>query len=269
MRPRNIVGVPALIAAHDRFLRDIAAFSNSAHLVPRGAGQHIAMALADRLLQLTRAAHMLAGTGYAAEARPLIRPMVSAAAALVYVCDRDSDGRSRALIVQGYDWLSRHLDDLERLKLITPEQATLYRARLNRNIAEVDSAQAAGLLPVRLGTDRHGRWHGFATDRAFFRAIDLEDWYVKYYAPNSEESHVTAVALLDSLKGVQKGFSLIGPRGDDPVETFEASYELNAQALSQLDLIFKLDRVRDIVELAQRMKTALQDYELANAPGSS
>ena len=268
----------AMLNAADRFLRDTDAVLAAAQIRPGPIRVAVPYALYARMMQLGRAINFLAANGYADEAKPLARAILSTAIAIKLVAvddlrhaaaesgqaldvDKASDGRALA-------YLAHHTVIRRKQNQGYLKRGWVEKARLDEVEREVDAQDAAtlaeyarnGITPTKIGK-RPDSWHGVSDEEAADR-VGMGEWYALYYRPFSEESHGSAPATRAELERVLKEQSVVvGPEFEDPYPVLRALVDAVGGALLSLDRHFSLGKEREIRGLADPLVAALSDHQ--------
>jgi Family of unknown function (DUF5677) len=254
-----------LIVAHRRFLD--AAIDVLRQVIPQMAATFdrpsplVLLTLAMRLVQRGTAAHALCVNGYARDADPVLRSMLSALASITYVAAADSEGRALAFLADEVR-ISRNLIPRVRDQaLLTPDEADrLLRQTEEFNAARVEHFAALGIDPDK--PDRPGRsWHGYPSDEQFFAAIGLKDEYDASYARLSEDSHGSAWSLLGDIQALARGDFTFGPIFGNTVAlryAIGSSYKFVSLCLGQVDAALGLRQGAVITAATGAMQSALR-----------
>ncbi len=264
----------ALLEAHEHFLRD--AINWLSCLDPRPTmtvAETMMVSLAVRVIQLGRALQAQCQAGYAGEAAPIARAMLSGAMTLVCIADADSDARAVAYLHHEEYVRKKRIADLikqskeahalgqaayfseEELRQIIAEDAELTKI----NAAKFSAFAAKGITPKKLGS-RKDTWHGL-DDRGLFEAMGAAEWYLSYYRLFSDDGHVTANSLYTEFSQRLAGHVDIGPRYEDPIHLIGASGKAIPETLSQVNRSFGAGSRADVLALKQRLDAAVREYK--------
>lgn len=272
--PRLPSAQRALLEAHEQFLRDAIKWMNCLdHRPTVTVAETVMLPLAVRVLQLGRALQAQCQVGYAGEAAPIARSMLSGAITLVCIADADPDARAVAYLQHEESVRKKRIADLvkqseearasgqvpyfedEELREIIAEDAELTKT----NAGKFAAFAAQGILPKKLGS-RKDTWHGL-DDRTLFEAMGAADWYLSYYRLFSDEGHVTANSLYREFSQRLAGRIDIGPRYEDPVVVIGASGKAIPETLSQINRSFGVGSRADVLALKQRLDEAIGAYK--------
>ncbi len=223
--------------------------------------QHAVMSLAARAIQLQRAVHDAAASGYADdELTPVARAMLSSLVTLAYI-GRGRSSRERE--ARALAWTLRQMKSQERL------YEYLWRSRRMRKrdidviahdnragyAAMVAAAAAAGVTPApKVG--KRDTWTGLS-DVELFRRTGYLKFYREYYAPWSDESHAGPTTLNPFLEQGRKGSFEIGPRHLNPWFILFGTARIGILVLGHLNTMFRL---RQDAAIRQVFDTMQNDF---------
>ncbi len=279
MKTDPLAEVPApeaeLHAAHDRLLRDAVDLLDRARPPIRTVGDRMILLLAGRVLQLGRALHLLCSQGYAGEAGPIARAMLSACVIVAYITE-DRDGRTIAYIKEDHRVRIDRIEDLERERkkaidsgkefFVPDSEMQAIKAKLVEVEAmEAGKLEALGITPTKLGTAK--TWTGLGTERERFDRMNALRWYLTFYKLFSDETHINANSLAGELAEQVTGTSSFGPKYGDvlTIHLIKASAETVLNALEQVSLAFTLKKEADVRALSGRIGAAITQYAKAIA----
>jgi len=282
-RAKRQVEHAPMIRAADEFVRAADRILADARIRPGPLRALVPYALWVRLMQLARTVNFLTTNGYAEEAKPLARAMVSTAVAINLVTvddqrgkpqgagpkvdfDRESDARALAYLAhhtvirrkqnRGYlkrGWVEKdRVDEIDKL-VDAQDAATLAEYAKN------------GITPAKLG-GLQASWHGLS-DEAAADAVGVGEWYDIYYRPFSEESHGSEPAVraeLDRL--LREGRAVLGPHFEDPYPVLRALVDAVGGTLLSLDRHFGMGREAEIRGIAQLLVEALANHQESMDP---
>ena len=237
-----------------------------------GPAALVLSALSMRLLQRGAAAHTLCVSGYAAEAGPLLRVMLSALASITYIAASDSDSRALAFLAEETRVARNRLPRLGDQGLLTTNEAT----RLLHESESFNTERIAhyAKLGIQLDKpDRPGRsWHGYPNDEQFFTGTGLKAWYDSFYASFSEDSHASAWSLLTEIQALARGDLAFGPHygnNRDLRFAIASSLAFVTRCLFEFDAAQNLGRHDHIVAFSEVMRRALaQAFPPRDSSGS-
>lgn len=206
-------------------------------------------ALYHHRFQLGLAVRGLLQLGYAEEAMPLGRAMISASMNLIFiVTSGNADGWALRYWLQVSDVEKRMLEREQKLERFDP--ATLDHLRQDTQDAHDGAVKAAAqdgiVYPVKLkdpgqGRERKDTWTGLS-DRALAGRLGLIDWYETEYDYMSTITHVQAVSLIPTGRKLMDGkLPTVGPHFQAPVATVVAC--TNALKYSSLAVLKHFDLV--------------------------
>jgi hypothetical protein len=266
-----------MLSAANNFLRDADTFLASAEGKPGSIRISVPYALYARMMQLGRAINFLAASGYAEEAKPLARAILSTAIAIKLITvddlratppptgqtvdfDKESDGRALA-------YLAHHYVIRRRQNQGYLQRGWVDKAKVDEIEKEVDAQDAAtlvdyanhGITPSAKLGNRPDSWHGLSDEDAADR-VGVGDCYALYYRPFSEELHGSEPAVRAELERVlTTGTVSLGPRFDDPYPVLRALVDAVGGALLSLDRQFGIGRAAEIHKVAEPLVAALSD----------
>jgi len=265
----------ALYAAHDQLLRDAVDLVDRARPPIKTVGDRMILLLPGRVLQLGRALHLLSTQGYAGEAGPLARAMLSACVILAYIAE-DRDGRTIAYIKEDHRVRADRIEDLKRERkkaldagqtffVSESEMKAIEARRVEIEAMEARKLDALGITPTKLGTAKD--WTGLGHERDRFNRMNALRWYLTFYKIFSDETHINANSLAGELAEQVTGISSFGPQYADPltIHVIKASSEAILNALEQVSIAFQLKKEADIRALSGRVGAAVTEYAKAIA----
>jgi hypothetical protein len=254
-----------LVSAHERYLREVHA-SVQVNLRGKAIGHWLPYALFVHSLQLGRGVQVLVATGYADEAMPLTRAMLSATMSLLFIATSgDANGWALRYWIQMGEMEHRFLHkELRRMRF----SEAVVRALMDEAQRNVDGAitqaKAEGVhLPPKIATPdrnqpRKDTWTGLS-DRALAERVGLVEAYETEYDYASAISHVQAIALKPIANALMEGRPLgTGPQYGPPLPAIGASYNASSAALLGIARHFGLtDKMPQIDLITQQMRNAI------------
>jgi len=235
-------------------------------------------------MQVARTVNFLAKNGYAEEAKPLARAMLSTAIAIKLVTvddlrgkppvagqpidyDKQSDGRALAYLAhhtvirrkQNRGYLNRGWVDRQKVEEIDKEVDAQDAATL------AEYAKQGITSSPKLGI-RADSWHGLS-DEAAADAVGVGEWYDLYYRPFSEESHGSEPATRAELERLlREGSVALGPQFDDPYPVLRALVDAVGGALLSLDRHLGLGNEPEARKMAEPLVEALAEHQRSMDP---
>lgn len=261
-----------LLTAHDQYMR--AVYSLMADVKPAGRiGRWVPYALFIHVFQMARAVHALLDLGYAEEALPIGRSMISATMSLLFIVTSDDpEGWSLRYWLQLGQQERRMLERELRLGRFDEDAIKDFIQQSNDTESGAIREAAAGgiILPDKLPTPGRGKprddtWTGLS-DKALAERVGLLDWYEGEYDYLSTVTHAQAVALMPIVHGLMEGhLPTIGPHFRSPLPAVGVSYTSVKYAM--LALIKHFDLVARDPEFQAAnalMSAAIETYRVAN-----
>lgn len=274
----------AMLEAADAFVRGSDAFLASTGVKPGSLRVLVPYALYARMMQLGRAITFLASNGYAEEAKPLARAILSTAITLKLITvddlrgkpapagetidfDKESDARALAYLShhtvirrkQNQGYLKRGWVDKEKLDVIDKEVDAL-------DVASLADYAKNGITPSAKLGPRTDSWHGLS-DEAAAGSVGVGEWYDLYYRPFSEESHGSEPASRAELERLlTQGKITLGPQFDDPYPVLRALVDAVGGAVLSLNRHFGLGKESDVRKIAEPLVQALSEHANSMEP---
>lgn len=249
-----------LLVAHRRYLDAAIDVLRKVPTVFERPSPLVLLALAMRLVQRGAGVHTLCVQGYAAEAGPVLRSMLSAVASITYIEQQDTDSRALTFLNDEVR-ISRNLLPRARDQgLLTPEEVERLLGQTETfNRERVEQFAPEGIHVDK--QDRPGRtWHGYANDEQFFDAIGLKPWYDSFYSGLSEDSHGSSWSLLGDIQKLARGEFTFGPHYGNTADlrfTIAGSYSFVNRCLLVLDRGLALQQLGAITTSLERIRAAL------------
>lgn len=262
----------ALVAAHDRYLRDVVRLILSSASPVGAVGRWVPYALFHHLMQLARAVQGLVIAGYSDEALPVGRSMLSSAANLMFIVGSgNADGWALRYWLQLAEVETRMLKRESGLGRFdkTGVERILAETQTNRAGAIAAAAEEGIVFPDKLigprsKKPREDTWTGLS-DKALFESLALADWYETEYDYLSTVTHAQAVCLLPLRDGLMAGAKpSLGPHFRPPLAALVASF--NAVKFAGLAMVKHYDLLALLAEVDRansNMSQAVQDYRSA------
>ena len=246
----------ALLTAHSRFLQ--AAYGLVLPVDQDSTDKLVLSLLFTRLIRMGWAVQALSLAGYNTESHPIARGMLSAALSIRCITQANAEARALQYLVHFNRVLARHLEGRRRHSALSEPQI--------KAIQDENDARLQGLLlnhaARQIGPEKLGRrddtWTGLA-ERDLAIRLDAVDWYDLYFAPFSEEAHVTVLSIARESYEPLNDLS-VGPRFNDPRYVILASVESVSYALVAIEHHFAFGRAAGVQAVNDEMMKALRSY---------
>lgn len=275
-----------MLRAADDFLREADRVLAEAKVRPGPIRALVPYALWVRLMQLARGVNFLAANGYAEEAKPTARAMLSTAVAIKLLTVDDLRGKppqpgvqidfERESDARALSYLSHHTVIRRKQNQGYLKRGWVEKDKVDAIDKEVDAQDATtlaeyaknGITPSAKLGNRPDSWHGLS-DEIAAEVVGVGEWYDIYYRPFSEESHGSEPAVraeLDRL--LREGRAVLGPLFDDPYPVLRALVDAVGGATLSLDRQFNLGKEAEIRLIAQPLVDALADHQKSMDPAA-